>query len=167
MKYIGAGLIWASFLMTGLSFSERFEKRYIIFEELLLMTEEITNGICYLLLPLDEMLIGISGNGMCKNLTFLDSFKKLTYSGVDFPEAWRQSVFSCRLPLSKVERDKIVNFGLSLGRSDSESHKSLVKLYSLQFNTYADEAYAMKKKYSFTSVVTGLLCGGAVFILLI
>lgn len=131
------------------------------------MTEEITNGICYLSLPLDEILIDIVSNGTCKNLAFLALFKRLSDSGVDFPDSWRQSLYECNLPLKRAECDKILSFGLSLGRSDSENQKRLLKFYTTQFNTFAEEAYAMKKKYSLTSVIIGLLSGGAVFILLI
>ena len=131
------------------------------------MNEEITNGICYFSLPLDEILIGIVSNGTCKNLAFLILFNKLSGSGIDFPDAWRQSVCECSLPLKKDECDKLLSFGLSLGRSDSENQKRLLKFYRTQFNTFAEEAYAMKKKYSLTSVIIGLLSGGAVFILLI
>ena len=151
----------------GISVSERFKKRYIFFSELLLMTEEIVNGICYLTMPLDEILISIEKDGLCKNLDFVDAFWESAKSGDDFPEAWKKSVHCCRGTLNKAESEKLISFGLSLGRSDCESQKSLLKLYISQFNTYAEEAYAMKKKYSFTSVITGLLCGSAVFILLI
>ena len=151
----------------GISVSERFKKRSVFFSELLLMTEEIANGICYLSMPLDEILIGIEREGLCKNLDFICVFRKLDNSGVDFPEAWKKSVCYCRGTLNKAESEKLLSFGMSLGRSDCESQKNLLKLYISQFNTYAEEAYAMKKKYSFTSVITGLLCGSAVFILLI
>lgn len=153
--------------MMGMRFSERFEKRYIIFQQLLIMTEELTNGICYLSLPLDDIFISIARNGTCKELVFLKTFKELSESGKDFPDAWKQAVYKERLNFKRSECEKIISFGLSLGRSDAENQKRLLKLYSSQFNTYAEEAYALKKRYSLTSVVVGLLSGGAVFILLI
>ncbi len=167
MRFIGAGLIWISFFMMGLKVSEMLKKRYIIFEELLLMAQEISNGICYLNLPLVEILVGIERNGICKNLEFLTSFSKLTDSGKDFPDAWKHSLSSSKWPLKREETGKILSFGLSLGKSDSENHKGILKLYTAQIKQYADEAHEIRKKHSFTSVTVGLLCGGAVFILLI
>lgn len=153
--------------MMGISFAERFEKRYIIFEELLLMVEGITNGICYLALPIDEILTGLVIDGTCRSLSFLYLFRQYREAGYDFPDAWKKSVFGCGSYLYNTEREKIANFVLSLGRSDSENQKRILKIYTAQFEIYAEEAYKMKKKYSFTSVITGVLFGGAVFILLI
>jgi len=131
------------------------------------MVEELSNGIFYLSLPLDEILVVINNRGSCKKLTFIALFNEFIDCGSDFPDAWKKSVYSCSLPLKREEKEKIISFGLSLGRSDSENQRSLLKLYSAQFNTYANEAYNLKKKYSLTSAFMGFLCGGAVFILLI
>lgn len=151
----------------GLKISGRYEQRNIIFAELLLMVEELSNGICYLSLPLDEIIIGIDKSNICKKLKFPGLFSELTCEGMDFPDAWKSSVYASGLPLKKDEIDKLINLGLSLGHSDGESQRSIIKLYAAQFNLYAEEAYYQRKKNSFTSMFTGFLFGGAVFILLI
>lgn len=147
--------------------SERYDKRSIIFRELLLLVEEITNGICFLALPIDQILTETEKSGVCKKLTFLRVFKDLTEYGLDFPDAWKEALLNSDLPLTRNEYEKIISFGLALGRTDSENQKNLLKLYFSQFSRYAEEAYIQRKRYYFTSFFTGLLFGGAIFILLI
>ena len=151
----------------GMKISERFENRCEIFREILLMIEETTNGICYLALPIDEIFIEIDNRGICKKLKFLTSFKKLIDDGEDFPCAWSKSIYGTYMSLRNNETEKLIAMGLSLGRTASESQKSILRFYSAQFKRCAEEAYEQRKKYYFPCKVSGFLFGGAVFILLV
>ena len=104
MKFIGAGLLWTSFLLIGIKASEYFEKRSVVFNELLLFAEEMSRGICFLSLPLDEIIKGIAENSVCKNLTFIDLFISQNASEPDFPQVWKNSILHCVIQLKKSER---------------------------------------------------------------
>ena len=156
-----------SLMLAGIKISERLDKRCEIFREVLMMIEEIKNGICYLALPIDEVFIEIEKNGICKKLKFLSCFKIAVESGKDFPGAWRESVYNTYMPLKKSEKEKLISMALALGRTDSEGQSNMLRLYYEQFNRYSDEAYEVRKKYFFPSQVSGFLFGGAVFILLV
>lgn len=151
----------------GMKISERFDLRCEIFCQILLMIEGVINGICYWELPVDEIFTEILKNENCNKLDFLMRLNKSIDSGVDFPCAWSESVYSTCMPLKKSEVEKLVGMGLTVGKSDSESQKRILTLYSEQFKKWADDAYEQRKKYFFPSRVSGVLLGGAIFILLL
>ena len=120
MKFIGGGLLWIGFILMGMKISERFELRCEIFCQILLMIEGVINGICYWELPVDEIFTEIVKNKNCNKLDLLMRVKKSIDSGVEFPCAWSESVYSTCMPLKKSEVEKLVGMGLTVGKSDSE-----------------------------------------------
>ena len=164
MKFIGAGLLWLAFLISGMIFSKRYSRRCLIFDELVIMCSGIHNRIFYIMQPLDEIIIDISQEGICRSLTFIDYFQKSLYRE-DFPSAWKNAVNSSNLPLTDKEKNIIKSFGLSLGKSDGEVQLNIIGYYTELFKVYAKEARLKKEKYEKASLLGWCLCGSALLIL--
>ena len=153
--------------MIGMSVSDRYRSRCMVFDELIIMTERIKNDITYLMLPLGDIFLNIESDGLCKSLSFLKVFKFRYLSGIDFPGAWSFSVENSALPLGETEKQRLLQLGLSLGRSDADIQKSIISVYITYIVGCAETAKRKKEKYSVTAVLCGVLLGGALFILFI
>ncbi len=131
------------------------------------MTEQIYDKISYMMLTLNEILIEIEKSETCKNLTFLGSLKKYILNGTDFPVAWKKAVSDADLPLKKQELDRLLQLGASLGYADSAVQQNILKVYSSYFLSCQKASDKQKEKYAVTAMLSGVLCGSAVFILFI
>ena len=118
-------------------------------------------------MPLDELIYEISKDGEFSKLAYISACDRLLRQGYDFPCAWQNSIITSDLPLKNDEKEKLVSLGNSIGKTDSEGQKSILKIYYDMFLALSKKADEEKEKYSSTAFLTCFLFGCALFILTI
>lgn len=167
MKFLGAGLVWLSLSLLGITLSSRLKKRSEVFQSILIMIDSFSSKINYMMKPVDELIFDFQKEGRCDNLTFISLCAEFLDGGNDFPIAWIKAIDSSELPLKKDEISKLCSLGLSIGKSDVEGQNAVLKMYYAFFQSFSRKAEEEREKYSSMTFITCFLCGCALFILLI
>lgn len=156
-----------TFCFAGIKISQRYRTRRDIFNQLIILTDNISNEIKYYMKPLNITITEIYSNGLCPDLEFLKELSAFLEEGLDFPVAWKKAVMNSYIPFNSSEKRKIISLGTCLGRSDSEIQHKILDSYRSYFSLEAQKATKCADKYAVTLMVSFILVGAAVFILLI
>ncbi len=167
MKLLGAGLIWACLVLTGINIFTRLKKRVNLIQGILLMIEFFSSCIKYQMKPIHEIISEINTNTVLYNLAFITVCSDLLNEEVDFPDAWSFAVNSSKILLKKNERVKLISFGNCIGRTDTDSHDGIIKIYYDFFKDAEIRAKYEYEKYSTVAVTVCFLSGFALFILML
>lgn len=167
MKLLGAGLIWTSLIYAGAAYSIKLSKRIVLLEKTLLMLQEMEVQIEYLNLPLLALISEIGSRDYLRDLSFLSECRSSVNSGMDFPEAWEQAVKNSVLNYKREEKDKLLQLGANLGRTDTENQISLLNMHISNFREFLDIAKKQKLKYGSLSFNAGFLLGCMIFVMII
>ena len=164
MKLLGAALIWSICVVMGYSASRRYVRRKELYEDFVLLIECIKNDVQYFLKPISE--------SMLNNKEYIDNgvYGKLITNlenGIDFPASWQKAINDSDLPVTAGEKKKIISFIDSLGKSDFEVQKNILSSYKDYFIKMQEKSDKSCEKYSLTILMSSILCGGAMFLMLI
>ncbi len=164
MRFIGAGIIWMSFVYAGYSASRRFAFRKDLYTGFVMLVENVTNEIKYFVKPISEAVLS---NSVCIEKKMLNILIAYLNKGYDFPVAWEKSVKEADLPVSSYEKEKIINMVSSLGKSDADIQVNILNSFRNYFIKMAEKAEYSNIKYSSSIFASSVLFGGAVFLILI
>lgn len=153
--------------MIGAVLSSELHKRSSIFKAVMFMTESFSSGINYYLEPINRIVEKLNCDKTYEKLDFLILCGELLAEGYDFPRAWEESVKSSKLPLRKDEKQELINFGLSLGKTDLSSQNKILNMYNNIFLTFSKKADDEKNKYGTATIAVSFLLGSLLFILLL
>lgn len=140
--------------------------RVNILEKIELMLTIISNEICYVCMPSDEIVRLLCMKSDLKDLSFLNKCLSLIDSGKDFPVAWKMSLEdkSNTLFIRKKDVELLKAFGENFGVTDVEGQVSLCNLYVETLRLYRKEAVKEKEKFSGPLTILGLLSGIGVIV---
>ncbi|MGN0485616.1 MAG: stage III sporulation protein AB [Acutalibacteraceae bacterium] len=167
MRLLGAGFLWTSLILMGVSYSHKLKKRSVMLENTGLMIDQMKIRLEYLSLPINELVSDLASTQLGRELPFLLRCQESMTGGDDFPEAWQSALEKEALPYSAEEKEKLLQLGSNLGTSDLKGQLSLMEIYSDFFSEYTQIAKSKEKKYGNTAVVLGTLIGSMFFIILI
>ena len=119
-----------------------------------------------LMMPVSEVVYILNNESIYDELRFLKVCSFLLDDGLDFPDAWRQSVLSCKLRLKKEEINKLSVFSTCIGKTDTENQTRTICLFREYFIRQYEFAENERKKYTTPIIISGFLFGCALFILL-
>ena len=162
MKYIILALLAFACIFIGYVFSLKYRKRAFFFKTLVMLCQKFDVEINFsrervknLLLSFDEKTKK-NLQGLDKNyIDFLDNRCQLDDS----------SLFKNINFLKQEEKDVILLFFKSLGRSDLDSQSKELKNFEKRFDELASSAGGENKKYGGLSIKLGIIVGLLVFVL--
>ncbi len=159
-------MIGISFALVGRYLSYRMTVRVNVLEKIDLMFTIISNEICYVCMPSDEIARLLCKKSDLKDLTFLKKCVNLIDSGEDFPVAWKMSLEDKNntLFIRKKDVELLKAFGENFGVTDVEGQVSLCKLYEETLRLHHAEAIREKERFSGPATILGLLCGIGVIV---
>ena len=167
MKLLGAGFLWISLIYAGAICSIKLKKRVALLEKTIMMLEDIKLQLQYLNLPLYEMLNQTSTKEYLSELDYLSRCCEKLKIGCDFPSAWKKSLQNTSQPYKTEEKERLLQLGLNLGKSDTESQINIINLQISCFEEFVSAAKIQNKKYGNMTTVLGALSGCMIFILVI
>ena len=153
--------------LIGIVLAARLKKRSEFFSSVLTFTKALEVEIEYSMSDLPSVIIKISEEEMCRDLSFLKSCARFLYEGDDFPLAWERAVTECTVYIKGDEKDKLMTMGLTLGTTNLDGQKKLIGMFTEYFNAYQSKARQLEEKYYRIYILTGILSGFGIFILLI
>ncbi len=159
--------MWISLVMIGVALSSELNKRCRIFKTILFMTEAFSSAISYYLEPINKIVHKLSKEKSYEQLDFLELCSDFLNEGIDFPLAWEKSVRSSKLPLKNNEKQELINFGCSLGKTEPSTQSKVLNMYNSIFAAFSKKADDEKEKYGTATTVLSFLLGSLLFILLL
>lgn len=134
-------------------------------EDIMFMLVKFSNDISYYNRPVTELICNFNKNE--KNIDFVNACSLMLNSEIDFPEAWEASIKNhCRF-LNKEEKRKLIEYGKSIGKTDTQGHKEIFNTYYGYFENYKNTALCEFNKYNRTVIASFFFLGCGLFILLI
>ena len=145
----------------------RLKKRTSYLADIVAFFESFSVELEYSMSDLPVIVKRLSDSQMCGCVSFLKECAVLFENGTDFPVAWSQAVTGNTPLLNVKERDKLLNFGLTLGTTDISGQKKLIDLFRGYFDTFFRQAKSCEEKFYAIYILSGVLAGFGVFILII
>lgn len=156
MKYVLIMLVFSACVAVGYTISNRFSKRKKFFTSLISLAEKLSieinfsrERLCVLIENFDagnkKNLLKIDE----KFLNFLDKKCELT----------NEEIFEKNDLLKPEEKDCVLLFLKTLGRSDVENQTKEIKSFISRFNDLKIECDSAYKKYGSLSLKLGLIAG--------
>ena len=164
LKYILMAILFIVALSLGAIFSTKYRKRANFFKALVHVCQKLKVEIAFSRERLKNLLNAIDDKtkaqlcGLTENyLSFIDQESPLD----------KDALFKNISFLKDDEKDLILLFFKSLGRSDVESQSKEIKNFESRFSDIVSQTTAENKKYGSLSMKLGIVAGLAAVILLI
>ena len=157
--------MWICLIMTGVTISVRLRHRLNFLEDVVYMFVVFKSNISYFHQPLSEIISTFN-----KNEKQIDFIRFCTYklnSGIDFPDAWEDSVKNYCPLLKEEEKVKLIEYGKSIGKTDTENQTVILDTYYRSFECFNNKAKEDFNKYNRTVIAAFFFLGCGLFILLI
>ncbi len=151
--------------MSGVSISFNLKKRQQFLEDITYMLTSFSGSINYYHRPLSEIIADFNKNE--KSIDFIKRCEEMLLSGIDFPQAWAESIDNYCPLLKKNEKDKLTQYGRSIGKTDSKTQKSVLDEYCRYFDEFRNKATYDYNKYNRTVIAAFFFLGCGLFILFI
>lgn len=164
MKIVLIALLSAGCIGMGYLFSLKYKKRYVFFKTLVMICQKLDVEINYSRERLKNLFAGFDDKtkknlqGLDKNfLAYLDNSAPLDestlFKGINF--------------LKQGEKDVILTFFRSLGRSDLASQSKELKNFETRFEDLSQSATTDHKKYGSLCLKLGIVAALVVVVLFI
>ena len=163
MKYLVIAVLFLTCIFVGFIISQKYRKRANFFKALVLVCQKLNVEISYSREKLKNLLSNFDSQtksslcGITENyLGFIDKEAPLDKS----------TLFKGIIFLKEDEKDAILLFFKTLGRSDVESQSKELKNFEKRFEEYVSSTTLDNKKYGSMSIKLGVMAGLAVAIIL-
>ena len=166
MRLLGAGLIWASLILTATVYSADLKKRVMLLSSTIIMISQIKIQLEYLNMPVCDIIRKLCTNNSVANIEFLSACDKLISSGVDFPVAWESSVVQAT-NYKTDEKRELLQLGANLGTSNKENQIEIIHTHKKAFELFESKAKEKEQRYAKLSVALAALIGCMFFITVI
>jgi stage III sporulation protein AB len=151
----------------GAAYSIKLKKHVTLLENTLLMLQDIKIQLQYLNMPLYELLLEIKTKKYFSEIKFIDECNKLIVSGVDFPDAWKNSVCTNPQYYKREEIYKLLHLGENLGSCNIENQLIIMDLHISYFHDFLEKAKSKQHKYGNMILILSVLSGCMIFIMVI
>jgi len=151
--------------MIGIAISVRLKHRLNFLEDITYMLGTFKSDISYYRQPLTELICDFNKNE--KHIEFIAACTYMLDSDVDFPDAWTASIKNHCPFLKKEEKIKLIEYGKSIGKTDTENQTVILDTYYSYFINYKNKATDDFNKYNRTVIASFFFAGCGLFILLI
>ncbi len=151
--------------MIGIAISVRLKHRLIFLEDITYMLCVFKGDISYYRQPLTELISDFNKNK--KHIEFITACTYMLNSDIDFPDAWTVSIENNCPFLKKEEKIKLIEYGKSIGKTDTENQIAILDTYCGYFENYKNKARDDFNKYNRTVIASFFFVGCGLFILLI
>lgn len=151
----------------GQTLNSYLKARVNYLEKTIMMIDFFEYRMNILMMPVHEVVYMLKCESIYSELTYLSSCADFIDRGYDFPEAWEKSIYESKAILKKEEKNKLMSFGKSIGKTDAESQHKTIELYRDYFIRQSEYAKEERKKYAVPIMTTCFMMGFAVLILII
>lgn len=159
MKFIGSIMLITCFALAGINASLRLKIRYTQIQQIIALIKQIDILVGFCNMPTREIINQLCSTQALSELSFLSKCKK-EYDSMPFDCLWEKSVKESKLMLDKDDIDLLVNFGKSLGTTDSLSQQEMCRSYMQRFLSRADfykkEYFSRSKLYMSLGLFGGI-----------
>lgn len=150
----------------GIYISTLLKKRSEYLEKTVLLIECLILEIEYSSETLYEIIKCFSLRNEFKCLDYLLNCNSLIEEGVEYPNAWSDSVSKSKF-FNKNEKEKMLQLGRILGSSNMQTQKRKMKIYLEYFNNFLFVSKKAEEKYASVFLYSGTLLGFGLFIIII
>ena len=164
MKILVIALLAAGCIGMGYMFSLKYKKRYVFFKTLVMICQKLDVEINYSRERLKNLFTGFDDKTK-KNLQGLDkNFLAYLENNAPLDEG---TLFKGLNFLKQGEKDVILTFFRSLGRSDLASQSKELKNFEARFDDLSQSATSEHKKYGSLCLKLGIVAALVVVVLLV
>lgn len=156
MKYIFIGLVFCLCVFVGYIFSVKYTKRKKFFSSLITLADKLSLEINFSRERL-KVLIENFDSASRKNLLGVDE-KFLEYLNKNC-ELTADEIFKKATILKQDEKDLLLLFFKTLGRSDVENQTKEIQSFVSRFSEIKTQCDAEQKKYGALSMKLGIVAG--------
>lgn len=147
--------------------AERLLKREKALEMLLLFFSKTELEVSHYSLLFSSVVEKAANDLSVRSLGFVKLCDERIKNGEDFPKAWKESIMQKPPPISKAEKEKLVNFAFDVSSCDKDGVIKTLDYYRETFELSLSDAKQTRKKYARLCICSGIFIGGIIFITLI
>lgn len=158
IKILAGVMLLISGMLTGTFLGNKYKKRRNFFNDFLSFSQALCTDITFLQKPLPQILNGFN----CKS----DFNRCLRDFGdnIENPDDINLSVYNY---LKQDEKNLLINFFCSLGKSDCETQLEIINKSAAQAETIYKDCTAEQKKYVPLYAKLGFFAGAVIFIIIL